>query len=131
MSSSTIGKEKSRVSAPKNPFAGNDLRTTLDLDLQRAAEEALGDQVGAVVAIDPTTGEVLVLASKPAFDPNLFATKITATAYAGTQRRSTEAFPESCHSGSLRARLRFQDFHGSSRTGGRNAESARSRQLHG
>ena len=60
--------------------AGNDLHTTLDLDLQLAAEAALGDQVGAAVAIDPTTGEVLVLASKPAFDPNLFATRLSAAA---------------------------------------------------
>jgi penicillin-binding protein 2 len=59
-------------------ISGNDLETTLDLDLQRAAEEALGDQVGAVVAIDPTTGEVLALASRPSFDPNLFATAISA-----------------------------------------------------
>jgi len=60
--------------------SGNDLHTTLDLDLQRAAEEALGDKVGAAVAIDPTTGEVLVLASKPAFDPNLFATRLSVSA---------------------------------------------------
>ncbi|HET9942671.1 MAG TPA: penicillin-binding protein 2 [Terriglobia bacterium] len=66
----------------ENPIKGNDLRTTLDLDLQRAAEAALGDQVGAAVALNPTTGEVLVMASKPGFDPNLFATKISASAYA-------------------------------------------------
>src|SRR5688572_2213628 len=63
------------------PVSGNDLRTTLDLDLQRAAEAALGDQVGAAVALIPSTGEILVLASKPGFDPNLFATKISASAY--------------------------------------------------
>jgi penicillin-binding protein 2 len=61
---------------------GNDLRTTLDLDLQRAAEEAIGDQVGAAFAVDPRTGEILVLASKPAYDPNLFATRISQTDYA-------------------------------------------------
>ena len=64
----------------ESPVKGNDLRTTLDLDLQRAAEKALGDQVGAAVAMNPTTGEVLVLASKPSFDPNQFAKKITAAA---------------------------------------------------
>lgn len=64
----------------EEPVAGHDLKTTIDLDLQRAAEEALGDQVGAAIAIVPSTGEILVLASKPAFDPNLFATRITATA---------------------------------------------------
>jgi penicillin-binding protein 2 len=61
-------------------ISGNDIRTTLDLDLQRAAEEALKGQVGAVIALDPSTGEVLVLASKPAFDPTLFASKIPASA---------------------------------------------------
>jgi penicillin-binding protein 2 len=55
---------------------GNDIRTTIDLDLQRAAEEALGDQTGAAIAIDPSTGDVLVMASKPAFDPNVFATRV-------------------------------------------------------
>jgi penicillin-binding protein 2 len=55
----------------------------LDLDLQRAAEEALGDQVGAAIALDPVTSEVLVLASRPAFDPNLFATKLSAAKLQG------------------------------------------------
>jgi penicillin-binding protein 2 len=61
-------------------ISGNDIRTTLDLDLQRAAEEALKGQVGAAIALDPSTGEILVLASKPAFDPTLFASKIPASA---------------------------------------------------
>ena len=56
---------------------GHDLHTTIDLDLQKAAEEAIGDRAGAAVALDPRTGEVLVLASKPGFDPNLFATRIS------------------------------------------------------
>ena len=59
---------------------GNDVRTTIDLDLQQAAEEALGDQTGAAIAIDPLTGDVLVMASRPSFDPNVFATKVSAAA---------------------------------------------------
>jgi penicillin-binding protein 2 len=55
---------------------GNDLRLTLDLDLQMAAEASLGDQAGAVVALDPRTGEVLVMVSHPSFDPNDFAKRI-------------------------------------------------------
>lgn len=58
---------------------GNDLYTTIDLDLQRAAEDMIGDNTGAAVALDPRTGEVLAMVSKPAFDPNLFATRITGT----------------------------------------------------
>ena len=56
---------------------GNDLVTTIDLDLQRAAEEIIGDQTGAAVAMDPRTGEVLAIVSKPGFDPNLFASRIS------------------------------------------------------
>jgi penicillin-binding protein 2 len=59
-----------------NAKAGNDLRLTLDLDLQMAAEASMGDRPGAVVALDPRTGEVLVMVSHPAFDPNDFAKRI-------------------------------------------------------
>lgn len=51
---------------------GNDLQLTLDIGLQQAAEAALGNRRGAVVAIEPATGGVLALASTPSFDPNLF-----------------------------------------------------------
>jgi penicillin-binding protein 2 len=54
---------------------GQDLRLTIDLDVQRAAEAALSESEsgsGAVVALDPRTGAVLALASKPDFDPNVF-----------------------------------------------------------
>ena len=53
-------------------IAGNDLELTLDIGLQQAAEAALGNRRGAVVAIEPATGGVLALASTPSFDPNLF-----------------------------------------------------------
>ena len=51
------------------PVAGADVVTTIDLDLQRAADKALGDWPGAIVALDPRTGEILALASRPHFDP--------------------------------------------------------------
>ena len=50
---------------------GNDVVTTLDLDAQEVANEALGTNCGAVVALDPRTGKLLVMASSPGFDPNL------------------------------------------------------------
>ena len=53
------------------PVQGNDVVTTLDLDAQEVANEALGTNCGAVVALDPRTGKVLVMASSPGFDPNL------------------------------------------------------------
>jgi penicillin-binding protein 2 len=58
-------------------IAGNNLRLTLDLDLQAVAELALEGKRGAVVALDPRTGEVLAMVSRPAFDPNAFAGHIT------------------------------------------------------
>lgn len=55
---------------------GKSLRLTIDMDIQRAAENALGDREGAVVALDPHTGEVLAMVSRPTFDPNEFAVRI-------------------------------------------------------
>jgi penicillin-binding protein 2 len=54
------------------PVPGKDLRLYLDLDLQAVAEHAFGDFQGGLVALDPKTGGVLALVSKPGFDPNLF-----------------------------------------------------------
>lgn len=70
------GREMGRL-AEQEPNAGNDLVTTIDLDLQKAAEEAIGDQTAAAVALDPHTGEILALVSRPAFDPNLFTRRIS------------------------------------------------------
>jgi len=56
----------------EEPKPGTDIYLTIDLDVQKAAEEALGDRSGAVVAMDPNSGEVLALASHPNYDPNLF-----------------------------------------------------------
>ena len=58
---------------------GKDLRLTLDLDIQRAAEQALEGKIGAIVAMDPHTGEILALASRPTFDPNQFSGHLTKT----------------------------------------------------
>ncbi len=55
---------------------GQDLKLTIDLDIQRAAELALGENNGAVVAMDPRNGEILALVSHPSYDPNAFAVKI-------------------------------------------------------
>ncbi|MEI8251022.1 MAG: penicillin-binding protein 2 [Synechococcus sp. ELA057] len=63
-----------RVLGDKPARAGRDLRLTIDLDLQRAAERAL-DRVskGAIVALDPRTGAIRAMASRPNFDPNIFS----------------------------------------------------------
>ena len=63
------------------PVPGADLTLHLDIRVQRAAVEALGDRRGAVVAIDPLTGGVLALVSTPGFDTNLFVNGISSKDY--------------------------------------------------
>jgi penicillin-binding protein 2 len=58
---------------------GQDLKLTIDLDLQRAAELALGSRNGAIVAMDPRNGDILAMVSRPSFDPNAFAVRINRT----------------------------------------------------
>src|SRR6202165_4341803 len=60
----------------KDAVAGKQLKLTLDIDLQIAAEEALEGRNGAIVAMDPRTGEILAMVSRPTFDPNDFAVRI-------------------------------------------------------
>ncbi len=60
---------------------GNTMVLGLDLDVQRAAEEALGARTGVVVAMDARTGVIVALASHPAFDPNVFSAGITTAAW--------------------------------------------------
>jgi len=63
-----------RILGDKPAKPGKDLRLTLDLELQRTAEKALnGVRKGAIVAMDPQSGAILALASRPTFDPNLFS----------------------------------------------------------
>ncbi len=59
--------------AGQPPFPGNRIFLTIDLDLQRALEKAFGAQSGAGVVIDVNSGEILAMASQPAFSPNLFS----------------------------------------------------------
>src|SRR5947209_15920992 len=60
----------------KPAVPGKNLQLTIDLDLQAVAELAMEGKNGAVVALDPRTGEVLAMVSRPAFDPNKFAVRI-------------------------------------------------------
>ena len=61
----------------KEPRKGSDITLSIDLDLQRIAEESLGERSGAIVALDPVSGEILALASTPGFDPNNFSAGIS------------------------------------------------------
>jgi len=70
------GKEVGRLSTdPAVP--GHPLTLTIDLDIQKAAEEALDGHNGAIVAMDPHNGEILAMVSRPTFDPNLFSVRIS------------------------------------------------------
>ena len=70
-----------RVISRTPPTAGKDLHLSLDLGLQNAAMRSLGDEKGAVVAIEPATGDVLAFASMPSYDANLFVNGIGHQAY--------------------------------------------------
>ncbi len=60
------------------PFPGNNVVLTIDLDLQKVAEEAYQDKNGALIAMDPKTGRILAMVSKPSFDPSIFARGVSA-----------------------------------------------------
>jgi len=61
-----------RTLARTSPVAGNNLTLTVDVELQRIAEQAFGDRKGALVAIEPSTGGILALVAVPNYDPNVF-----------------------------------------------------------
>jgi len=70
------GREVGRL-GESEAIPGKQLKLTVDLDLQIAAEEALEGKNGAIVAMDPRTGEILAMVSRPTFDPNDFAVRVS------------------------------------------------------
>lgn len=70
-----------RVLNKNQAVAGQDIKLYLDVELQKAAREALGEHRGSVVAIDPKTGGVLTFASTPIYDPNKFVNGIDHESY--------------------------------------------------
>ncbi|MDY7021979.1 MAG: penicillin-binding protein 2 [Cyanobacteriota bacterium] len=84
----------------QSPVSGEPVKLTLDYKLQKIAEDKLGNRRGAVVAIDVKTGAVLVMASRPSFNPNLFTRQLTAKEWnqlQGTENpllnRATQGYP--------------------------------------
>ena len=67
--------------AEKPAVAGKDIHLTIDINVQKTAEAALGDRVGSIVVMDPRDNSVLALASYPRFDPNAFIAGLSAEAY--------------------------------------------------
>ena len=72
----SVGKEVGRLST-QEAIPGKQIQLTIDYDLQKVAEESLGTRPGAVVALDPHTGEVLAMVSRPTPDPNDFAVRVS------------------------------------------------------
>jgi penicillin-binding protein 2 len=71
-----VGHEK-RTVVVEEPHSGDNLYLTIDSRLQKVAEHLLGDETGAIVALDPRTGDVLAMASRPGFDPNILSRELT------------------------------------------------------
>lgn len=71
---------------------GDNLRLTIDIELQREARRALGASRGAVVAMDPSSGEVLAMVSNPSFDPNLFVDGIDHATYSALRSLKDKPF---------------------------------------
>lgn len=73
----SVGKEVDHLSQ-QDPIPGKQVQLSIDMDLQQVAEQSLGARPGAVVALDPRTGEILAMVSRPTPDPNDFAVRIPA-----------------------------------------------------
>jgi penicillin-binding protein 2 len=72
----SLGRGRGEMSR-EEPRQGSNLRLTIDFDLQKKSEELLEGKEGAIVAMDPRTGEILALASYPNYDPNKFINRFT------------------------------------------------------
>jgi penicillin-binding protein 2 len=77
----TAGGRAVNTLSRKPAISGNNLILSIDIELQKVAEEAFGEWRGALVAIEPSTGDVLAYVSKPGYDPNLFVDGIDAQSW--------------------------------------------------
>ena len=110
----------------QHAIPGQDLKLTIDIDLQRTAELALGDANGAVVAMDPRNGEILAMVSHPSYDPNAFAVRINRKDWNKLDHRPQPSADEQGYPGPARSGIDLQDHHVRGRpAGGRGPEYAR------
>jgi penicillin-binding protein 2 len=79
----SLGREIEEVQEGRKPSPGRALGLTLDLDLQAVLETAFADEAGSAVFLDPASGDVLAMISRPAFDPNVFATRFSQDTWEG------------------------------------------------
>ncbi|HEU4402311.1 MAG TPA: penicillin-binding protein 2 [Candidatus Polarisedimenticolia bacterium] len=73
----SLGREIEEIDEGRKPTPGRSLRLTVDLDLQSALEAAYGEEAGSAVFLDPNSGAVLAIISRPAFDPNVFVRRFS------------------------------------------------------
>ena len=85
-----LGRVISDVPIVEPPKMGNNLVLTIDSDIQKLAEEALGERVGATVVLKPATGEILAMVSYPYYDSNIFSSDDAGTEYAKLIKDSTK-----------------------------------------
>jgi penicillin-binding protein 2 len=95
---SAVGRQLGVVSEVA-PRAGHDVGLTLDIGLQEAAAEALGDRSGTVVALDPRSGAVRVLYSAPSFDPTVFGGRLSQTDWLALQEDPLHPLQNRCLQG--------------------------------
>lgn len=79
-----VGKIKGRYMNGEydvQPVAGKDLKLSIDIELQKYGEQLMKNKIGAIVAIEPSTGEVLALVSSPTYDPNLLVGRVRGKNY--------------------------------------------------
>ena len=93
------------------PFPGNNLFLTIDLDLQKTAEEAYQDKNGALIAMDPKTGRILAMVSKPSFDPDHLCKKHFAGRMEISCGESSSSPSEQRNSGPISCWVGFQNHH--------------------
>jgi len=79
----SLGREIQEIEEGRKPNPGRAMRLSIDLDLQRALEEAYGDEAGSAVFLDPNSGAILAMISRPAYDPNVFAHRFSQDTWGG------------------------------------------------
>ncbi len=79
----SLGREIQEIEEGRKPNPGRALRLSIDLDLQRALEEAYADEAGSAVFLDPNAGAILAMISRPAYDPNVFAHRFSQDTWEG------------------------------------------------
>ncbi len=85
VSVNSLGRRIGEGRTGRSPVNGDEIRLTLDLDLQRTLMEAFGDEVGGGVFLDTRTGEILAMGSLPTYDPNEFADGISSASWKAIQ----------------------------------------------